>query len=744
MTPYLISKFQKATLTALIRECFGYEFSDILKKPQVEYIFNYLSALGAASVLLEPEYIDRDFLEDYSRYYVKRFGNDGYVCGRLHFFRCGIDHQKLDKLLLSGDHDGLTLAQLQDDYLGFVVVKPLTKTFVGKSCLRIGDDLGNGKKKISKRYDVSLFGLQLSIDSIAFQEQDKVVSACATTAIWTALHALPWRDVRDIPSCSEITTAAINFVDGSSNGFPNSQLSNKQIQRSLDVEGLRYHTTTLTSTTQELAASMTREWFKTYVASHIDSGLPILVTGTVYGISPVATDAIAAGQADGESTDSAFLSPVAEMQLEEKAGHAITVLGYDLQSEDAAVYVHDDRLGPFAKARLLALDSVTAQKLKIGWGLAFCKKNEGGEWADPHEILIPDLSLIAAEKKARLPYAFAYGTASLIHEEASRWMESVAPSLESEPEPLSFSIRLATIAKIRELARAHSIDCSQGVKLTIPDQGAADPRLLERWNEDKLKFLTTPLARLQWEIDFALGSVPVFKVLIDATDIPLGNAVSALFLQDPVWSKIVLEAFKEQRESPVGATEQQFYSSFLSALKRRDDDYESHLNTMYGALRAPTKLEDSEVGADGAGKNPTARNFFDPSEESLATLFADVVAEPHEKNLIWAIGRDGSLFVAEDLKSPKLGHPSMTGLQAARIAGEMWWDVDSARWGVNWESGRYSRDYATPDDYLTSAIRKIASFFGGEEFYRLEPRRPISGAQGTNGETAPTGSSGAA
>lgn len=733
MTPYLISNFQKATLTAQIRECFGYEFSDIFKKPQVEYIFNYLSALGAVSVLLEPKYIDRDFLEDYSRYYVKRFGNDGYVCGRLHFFRCGVDHKALDKLLLSGDHDDLTLAQLQENYLGFVVIKPLTKTFVGKTCLRIGDDLGERKKKISKRYDVSLFGLQLSIDSIAFQEQDKVVSACATTAIWTALHALPWRDVRGIPSCSEITTAAINFVDGSSNGFPNTQLSNKQIQRSLDVEGLRYHTTTLTSTTQDISASMTQEWFKTYVASHIDSGLPIIVTGTVYGIAPVATDAVVAGQCDGESPGSASPSPTAEMKLEEKAGHAITVLGYDVHSADAAVYVHDDRLGPFARAKLMALDSATAQRLKIGWGLAFCKKSEGGVWADPHEILIPDLSLIAAEKKARLPYAFAHGTAELIRKLADDWLEFLpAVTMTIAPGPLNFSIRLSSIAKVRESARAHEIGYAEGEAIAISGQTSiADAVSIERWNEDKLRFLTTPLARLQWELDFKLGAKPLFKVLVDATDIPLGNAVSALFLQDLLWSGIVLEAFKEQRqiESRVGVPEQQFFNSFLKALKRRDDDYESHLNAKYGALRAPTRLEDSEVGEDGAGKNPTARNFFDPPVERLSAYFSNVVAEPADRNLIWAIGRDGSLFVAEDLKSPKLGHPSMTGLQAARIAGEMWWDVGSGSWGVNWESGRYSRDYATPDDFLTSAIRKIASFFREEKFYKLPPRNRASATQ---------------
>ncbi|WP_234427663.1 hypothetical protein, partial [Vibrio anguillarum] len=77
---------------------------------------------------------------------------------------------------------------------------------------------------------------------MAFQEQDKVVSACATTAIWSSLHAMHWKNVREIRSCSEITTNALNHINGSSNSFPNRELSNKQILRALDCEKLKHHT----------------------------------------------------------------------------------------------------------------------------------------------------------------------------------------------------------------------------------------------------------------------------------------------------------------------------------------------------------------------------------------------------------------------------------------------------------------------------------------------------------------------
>jgi len=55
----------------------------------------------------------------------------------------------------------------------------------------------------------------------------------------------------------------------------------------------------------------------------------------------------------------------------------------------------------------------------------------------------------------------------------------------------------------------------------------------------------------------------------------------------------------------------------------------------------------------------------------------------------------------------------MTGMQPARIAGEIRYDMsgDTPIWRVNAESGRYSRDYEKAPEYLTYAVRKINSFF---------------------------------
>ncbi|RTR58803.1 hypothetical protein DY931_21340 [Pseudomonas aeruginosa] len=716
MTPYLITSFEEATLAALIHEPFGYDHADIFEKPQINYIFNYLSSFmpkpapgmkTSGSILLEHQYIDRDFMEDYSRFYVGRFGNDGYKCARLHFFDCDLTHKQLDALL-AGDSDvvfakepkkKLSLEILQRHYLGFMVIKPLTRTFVGKTCLRVSGDRGKGKKKIDKRYEVNLFGLKLTIDSIAFQEQDKVVAACATTAIWTALHGLPGRGVKDIKSCSEITTAALNFVDGSSNGFPNKELSNKQIQRTLDVEGLRYHNSNLEHSTQD--------FFKEYVTAHIDSDLPVILTGTVYGLKK------------SESGDYV------------KARHAVTALGYDFRGDSNWVYVHDDRLGPYARAKVVMLKdylkSKTPRSARNRWGLAMSVRGaDATSWRDPHEIIVPDISIVPADKKTRLPFKYAHGTAVRIAEQIDGYLAAeLCDLIEIEMPVISFKIKLASIAQARDDVRAHVTKRKAGDTL---GNWAIQEASLTRWREEKLSFLTGHLARLQWQLDFFWNEESAFRVFLDATDIPLGHAVSGIYVQDPVYAEAMLAGFIGQESKVGGLDDQHFFPAFTRALKRRRDDYENHLNITYGALRAPNHIKENEISKNGRGTNPTTHRFRDPQDVPLSEIDPrfKVIADDSScgRNLIWAIGKDGVLFVAEDIPKPEeLGHPSMTGMQAARIAGEI--HREKKVWAVNPYSGRYSSDYspAEKEEFLKNAVRKIQSLFPKDKF-KIQKSKP--------------------
>lgn len=756
MNPFLISSFEKQTLSNLVTQCFGSDFPDILQKPQVDYIFNYLKDMGAVSVLLERNYVDKDYLEDFSHYYVKRFGNAGHQCARMHFFTRPVDHKLIDTILEAGEGSEELALELNASYLGFMVIKPLPKTFIGKTCLKVMSDVdappvaastveadadnaavesaavesepevqepaveigqtgqvGKRKCRLSREYKVDLFGIKLSVWSIAFQEQDKVVSACASTAIWSSLHSLKWRDVKAIHSCSEITLNAINHIDGSSNSFPNKELTNKQILRCLDVEGLRHHSEDLKK------QKLSEEDFLATVTGHIDSHLPLLVMGSVSKVTEEGT-------------------------LEDyDAGHAVCILGYKVDS-DSVVYVHDDRLGPYARAKLVKLNRYDPDASADNWALGLQRMIEGtDQWMDPHELIVPEFLAMPTDTKARLPFFYAHYTGQKISTalaDLASFLSNAATEPEAQAEDqaqaqaethvgsqaqtqgveeLTYSVKLRSISEIRQEIRkraapAEYVDPSTGESVVV----GADA--LDVWTRAKIKFLTSSFARLHWEVQFFYGKVKAFRVFIDASDIPQGNAVSAIYVDNIVLSTPLLEIFAvhgsyiAERAAPV-----HFYQSFLATLRDREETLEDYLDTTYGPLRAPIKLKEQEFLDGQISTNPTRQVLRDPQRKRLEALH-ERFGEEGVIYLIWAIGHDGALLIGEEIYLPvegvekPCGHPCITKFRPARIAGELW-KVEGG-WVINPMSGRYSGDYENATTLMDNCLEKFRLFFPKDTF----------------------------
>lgn len=70
----------------------------------------------------------------------------------------------------------------------------------------------------------------------------------------------------------------------------------------------------------------------------------------------------------------------------------------------------------------------------------------------------------------------------------------------------------------------------------------------------------------------------------------------------------MLAGFIGQESQVAGLDDQHFFPAFTRAVKQRRDDYESHLNSMYGTLRAPNHIKENEVARNGKGTNPTAKS----------------------------------------------------------------------------------------------------------------------------------------
>lgn len=682
MVPYLVCEFAKSTLSNLIKERFGDDFPDIFDKSQIAYSYAYLKALRAKTVLLEFEYVDKDYLEDYTRYYVRRFNSDGHKCARLHFFSEKVEHCELDKII-AGQLPQLRIKRLQENYLGFMVLKPLPRTFIGKTCLKVYKRINaNGSNRVclTREYKVNLFGIELVVNSIPMQEQDKVVSACATTAIWSALHALRWRHPRDLPACSEITINAINHIAGSSNSFPKQELSNKQILRALDVEGLRHHSIP--------AAALNVEAFISAIRTAIDSGLPLLLGVDVYSVKENGVDA------------------------EKVGGHAVTVLGYKYFSDDEsqrALYVHDDRIGPFLRATFIDLKKYKLPDgVKSSWGLVFQRRGESGRWKKPHEVLIPDSLIFPMHRKVRISPVNISNTCDLIVDEFEGWVrEQPADGPKNFGGKLTFNVKLEEISEIKK--RIHLVDLKKTQKAGKFFSEKVSDDELKILVDEKAKFLTKSFARFQWVAYFKFSGIPAFQILFDATDIPQGNAVSAIFREDYLASELVLGVFHEYANLDLRPADgHSFFTPFLRYLRRPTASLDDHLDATYGPLRAPRYLKETEILALKQQRQSTIKTYYESVDNSLAQEFPRFPKRGKDGPfLIWAIAYDGALLIGDEAEG--MGHPALTGFKPARIAGELW--RDDAGWKINAKSGRYSGDYPDPNALLASALKKFNSVF---------------------------------
>lgn len=204
-----------------------------------------------------------------------------------------------------------------------------------------------------------------------------VVAAYSTTAVWSSLHALNYCDIRTIPSCSEITINAINHINNSHNSFPNTSLTTKQMLRTIDVEKIKHHLFKV--------EQLNNESFHDIVKTHIDSKIPLLLRGSIYGIAE-----------NNKHT--------------RKNDYTITILGYKERNKSKAIYIHDDRLGPFVRARYKKVNIES----KFSWGLIVQEKDDQTRWVAPHEVFIPDILISLTPKKVRLSCDFAINTCSLI------------------------------------------------------------------------------------------------------------------------------------------------------------------------------------------------------------------------------------------------------------------------------------------------------------------------------------------
>lgn len=254
------------------------------KITQVQYLEAYLTELSASTVIEEPNYFDRDYLDEFSAFY--SLSSRGYpnICRRLHFFS---SDQVSSELLQRAASDTIEDVEiLKESYLGFVVIRPIPSAPLGRTVLKWFPDNVPQMPRItspSRLYSCHLAGVTLEVTGLAWQQQDTGVGACATVGLWVALHSSAFDDHHAVPTTAQITKAAHDGASLGARMFPSNGLNMYQIMEAIKAQqlapiwcagDLQYE-----DDQGQFITGFSKERFASTCASFIRSGYPVLIWG---------------------------------------------------------------------------------------------------------------------------------------------------------------------------------------------------------------------------------------------------------------------------------------------------------------------------------------------------------------------------------------------------------------------------------------------------------------------------------
>ena len=478
--PYRVVAFDRAQLA---QEISSHDYADergIEVKAHVRYLERYLGELGARAILVETHYIDRDFLNDYAEHYVRCFPAYSRTCRRLHFFSSELTDDEVGTALV--EPGGAEAAGMQDSYLGFLVVRPLPLRVIGRACLAHYPE-PDKCFPTTREHTATLFGLPLKVQSVPFQEQDKEVAACATSALWTAFHVTGPVHGHPIPSPVAITRSAVDLFREPARSIPNEGLNGWQQAaaiRAVGMEPCLIETASLQKDDDaedkgRLVVDMARLKAVTY--AYLSGGFPCVVSALV---SP-----------PGRTPD----------------WHAVTALGFRLRGEAAPIddngplmkgagmdrlYVHDDQAGPFSRW------DTTGDCVTTSWVFGDNPKHQFP--------VVPRRFLVPLYHKVRISFEQVYAHVAELNGLIERSVQGLPDNLRGGALRPVWDIRLTTVNAFKQRLReqAHG---------TGPEALRAH--------------LTTNLPRFMWQVS-ALDAQQrhLFDVLLDATDLGQGSHYS--------------------------------------------------------------------------------------------------------------------------------------------------------------------------------------------------------------------------
>lgn len=293
------------------------------------------------TILIEHKYISHTYLSDLGAEFIFSSQDYSKFCKRVHFFSRSFT--SVEEIIT--DPENTSTKRIWDSYRGFVTVKPLPKSRLGPVLLSPYPSSTNADRRFTaiRPYTIHLLGRRIQLDSLAFMEQDGILSACSTVALWSAIHRLHNMFNVGIPRPVSINTLAKYTAHNQPGALPGIGMDLHQICGVIEQIGLKAELRTLNGNLgynvklNNKPEVKDKTFVRKFIYAYLKMGLPILLG----------------------------------LEFEDEGKHLITLTGYKAVNTQKAtwikncdqpiayadqiqtLYAHDDQVGPFSRVTLL-------------------------------------------------------------------------------------------------------------------------------------------------------------------------------------------------------------------------------------------------------------------------------------------------------------------------------------------------------------------------------------------------------
>lgn len=329
-------------------------------KQNTKYLFNFLfTELGAKTVLIEEDYFSQSYFDDYKFFHVNSYKDFSKTCRRLHFFSVDPpDAAKGSSSLFTNESPDPEVTGFWDSYLGYIVIRPIPSGIIGATLLKypeLEDEFYTKRIPVKISNSINIFGYQFrNFKTLIYQEQDKIVGACATASLWCALDRAKDQFGTLTYSPSKLTEIAGKSFEGKipQRRYPNKNgLTLMQITHVLEEMGLDYDIAIPNKISRTLTARHSVREFKDFIHAYIRYGIPMVLgvefsDGELHALTLVGYK---------EPTDKKLMHAIA---TNNNIGEAEPLYRSHFIEY---FYAHDDQLGPFAEIKMEAVDKIILQ-----------------------------------------------------------------------------------------------------------------------------------------------------------------------------------------------------------------------------------------------------------------------------------------------------------------------------------------------------------------------------------------------